>query len=127
MPEKLLVTPMRTVVKFMVLLALGLAIQAGAEQATTLTLELQNRELVGDQYTFRFREGDQISILWNSDEAVDLHLHGYDLTVPAAPGAPGEMRFTGSTTGRFPVTSRGSAHGGSSEHRVLIYIEIHPE
>lgn len=116
-----------TVVMFVVLLALAAGIAGGAEPAATLRLELESRELVGGSDTFRFKEGEEISILWTSDEAVELHLHGYDLTVLASPGAPGEMRFTGSATGRFPVTSHGSADGGSSEHRTLIYIEIYPE
>lgn len=116
-----------TVVIFMVLLALAAGIAGAAEPAATLRLELESRTLVGDSDTFRFREGEEISILWISDEAVELHLHGYDLTVPAAPGAPGEMRFTGSSTGRFPVTSHGSAGGESGEHHTLIYIEIYPE
>lgn len=98
-------------------------VPAGAGQTAALRLELQNGELVGESDTFRFTESEVISILWTSDRAVELHLHGYDVTVQAGPDAPGEMRFTGSVTGRFPVTSHSA---GSGEHRTLIYIEIHP-
>lgn len=96
---------------------------AGAEQAPTLELELRNGELAGDQDTFRFKAGNEFHIRWISDRTVDLHLHGYDVTTHAGPGEPGEMRFTGSVTGRFPVTS----HGADGEHRTLIYVEIHPQ
>lgn len=111
----------------LVLLALAAGNTAGAGQGTTLTLELESGKLVGDSDTLRIREGEELSILWTSDEAVELHLHGYDLTTRAAPGVPGEMRFTASATGRFPVTSHGSTGGESGDHRALIYIEIYPE
>jgi hypothetical protein len=127
MAQKLLGMIVETAAKSLILLALAAVMSAGADPETTVNLELEKGELVGGSDTFRFREGEHIDILWTSDEPVELHLHGYDLTVSASPEAPGELRFTGSITGRFPVTSHGSADGGPGGHRVLIYIEIHPE
>lgn len=127
MPATLPNAILKTAIKCMVLLAIVSVMPAGAARAATASLTLEGGELVGDSDTFRFTEGDEIIILWTSDESVELHLHGYDLTVPVARGEPGEMRFTGSITGRFPVTSHGSTDSGPGGHRALIYIEIYPE
>lgn len=123
MSEKQFVSIIARMVISVVLLICAAGIATADGQVDLLNLELKGGRLVGDSDTFRFTEGREIRILWTSDEAVELHLHGYDLSVVSAPGAPGEMSFTGSVTGRFPVTSHGAVDDG---HQTLIYIEIHP-
>ena len=48
-------------------------------------------------------EGDQVNLEITSDRPIELHLHGYDLTVEVEPGEPGELSFGATTTGRFAI------------------------
>lgn len=127
MLTKLPGTILETAAKCLVLLALASAAPAGAGQAGAVAVTVEGGEITGDSDTFRFTEGEEIVILWTSDAAMELHVHGYDLTVPANPEAPAEMRFTGTIPGRFPVTSHGAAGDAPGGHHTLIYIEIYPE
>jgi len=74
------------------------------------------------------QHGDAVRIRWRSDEAVDLHVHGYDLLVRVEADAPTETAFEARATGRFPVTSHGfgSERGGHAHGAPLLFIEVHP-
>lgn len=102
MPATLPNAILKTAIKCMVLLAIVSVMPAGAARAATASLTLEGGELVGDSDTFRFTEGDEIIILWMSDEAVELHLHGYDLTVPVARGRPERCGSRGPLRAGFP-------------------------
>jgi hypothetical protein len=84
--------------------------------------ELTAGRLVAGDKTVRVTKGDTVELRWSSDRAIDLHLHGYDVEVRAAPDAPQVMRFEARATGRFPV----EIHGSSGRHTTLIYVEVHP-
>ncbi|MEE9544850.1 MAG: hypothetical protein V3V55_04535 [Rhodospirillales bacterium] len=71
--------------------------------------------------TIRVTEGDRVKLRWTADEAVELHLHGYDIELHVTPGAPGTMTFEAHATGRFPVSVHGT--GG---HGNVVYLEVHP-
>lgn len=73
--------------------------------------------------TVRVRRDDEVTIRWQSDEAVTLHLHGYNVETKVGPGRIGEMRFRARATGRFPIETHGT---GRDSHRTLVYIEVHP-
>lgn len=66
--------------------------------------------------------GETVSIRVRSDQAVTLHLHGYDreLRVPAEGAAT--MRFDAAIPGRFPI----ELHGGQG-HGARLYLEIEPD
>jgi hypothetical protein len=75
-----------------------------------------------------------VVIRWHSDEAVSLHVHGYDLheNLPAA--SPRTLRFEATVAGRFPITAHefGAAADGDTrgkKHRegALLYLEVLPE
>lgn len=71
--------------------------------------------------------GDTLVIRWLTDEAVDLHVHGYDIEVALKPGEPADTPFETRATGRFPVTSHGfGAERGHHHGPPLLYIEVHP-
>lgn len=107
---------------FLVLLATSSPLGAG--QPETVHIELKGGKVSGTTDTFRFREGEEVQLIWTSDATVELHLHGYDLAVTAGPGKTATMQFTAVATGRFPVTRHGE--DGSGGHHALIYIEIYP-
>lgn len=45
--------------------------------------------------------GDAVTLEVTSDQADELHLHGYDLHLKLLPGEPGRLSFTASHSGRF--------------------------
>jgi hypothetical protein len=74
------------------------------------------------------RRGDTVRIHWLCDEAVQLHVHGYDLLVTLQAGQPQITPFTAHASRRYPVTSHGfGADGAHGRHgRALLYIEVQP-
>ncbi len=87
---------------------------------------IEARKVVGDNVA-RVTEGDAVTLRWSTDEAVSVHLHGYDLKLSITPGTPTEMTFEAFAAGRFPVTSHGfGGHGHDDEEVVLLYLEVHP-
>lgn len=97
------------------------AVQAGSNSPHVIALEIQKREVPSIRNrTVRVTEGDDVRIDWTTDEAAELHLHGYDIEVRAKPGRTVSMAFRAKTAGRFPV----SAHNFG--HRILIYLEVYP-
>lgn len=55
-----------------------------------------------------------------ADEALELHLHGYNIHVVATPEHPASMSFKAHTVGRFPI----AAH--IFKHPILTHLEIFP-
>ena len=110
-------------------LSLSLAAQQQTVDATNATvrieIRIENRKLVGDQ-VIRLTQGQRVEIVWITDEAVELHMHGYDIRVEISPDGPATMTFTAHATGRFPVTSHGFGDEHGHGHVTLAYIEIHP-
>jgi hypothetical protein len=96
-----------------------LAQEAGAVKR--FDIALANGRVADGARVVQVMQGDQVEILWTSDRAVTLHLHGYDIEIMAAPCAPQRMAFTAYATGRFPVEIH-----GSGRDRTLLHVEVHP-
>jgi hypothetical protein len=86
---------------------------------------IENRKVVAPSEAIQITEGDVIELRWTSDEAVDLHLHGYDLELHVRPDEPAAMVIEAYATGRFPITSHGWGKGGHG-HDELTYLEVYP-
>lgn len=110
------------------LLSVGLlgATIASAE-TKHIEIKIENRDVTQGGPTVRVSEGDTVELIWQTDEAVELHFHGYDIELDVEPGTPAVMRFDAGIAGRFPVTSHGFAHEEGHMHRPLLYIEVHPK
>ena len=93
---------------------------AGPEKSRTFNLAIRKGEVTAANKTIRVTEGEEVRIEWTTDEAVELHLHGYDILANAEPGRRVPMRFEAHTAGRFPISAHGAAHG------TLIYLEVYP-
>ncbi len=68
----------------------------------TFDLVVKNKKLVSGPDTLTVTEGDQVSINIISDEAEELHLHGYDKSVDLEASKEAQLNFTANLTGRFP-------------------------
>lgn len=99
---------------------------------------IEKRKVVGER-VLRVKKGDTVRLQWQSDEAVEVHVHGYNIKTEIEPGVPAEVTFTARATGRYPVTSHGfgtaeerkkkthsHGHGLPGSESALIYIEVLP-
>ncbi len=70
---------------------------------TTIELEVAGGKPVDGVQRFRVDAGDAVTIIVNGDTTDELHIHGYDLVVPFAPGQPGTITFEANIPGIFEV------------------------
>ncbi len=49
------------------------------------------------------RKGDRVTLNIESDEPIELHVHGYDVEREVGPGEPGRLSFEADLTGRFEI------------------------
>ena len=100
--------------------------RAARADGAVIDVIIKERKVLGDNVA-RVTQGDAVTLRWSTDEAVSVHLHGYDLKLSIAPGTPAEMNLEAFAAGRFPVTSHGFGdHGHDDEEVVLLYLEVHP-
>ena len=109
-------------VRIVALLFLVVSGVGATNNSVELAVELRAGEKTAEPDLWRISVGDRATILWRTERRVELHLHGYDVTVIAAPGEPGKMSFDATIPGRFPV----EVHGSGS-HAVVFYVEVHPQ
>ena len=67
----------------------------------------------------KVNQGDTLRLLVTSDEADELHVHGYDLHLPLKPGKTQILSFVAAHTGRFPI----ELHRADVE---LVVLEVYP-
>ena len=90
-----------------------------------IEVRIEDRRVVADMRTIRITEGETVELRWTGDEAVELHLHGYDLKIAVQPGETAVMTVAAYAAGRFPITSHGWGDGGHG-HDALTYLEVYP-
>jgi hypothetical protein len=103
-----------------------------APEETVFELAIEKRKVVGASRTIRVKQNEAVVLRWRTDEAVTLHLHGYEIERTVEPGQVVEMRFEARASGRFAVEAhafgdhaRGEARKGG-RHANLLYVEVHP-
>lgn len=52
--------------------------------------------------------GESLTIVVTSDTADEVHLHGYDVSVPVTPGSPASLTFEATIPGVFEVELEGA-------------------
>jgi hypothetical protein len=112
----------------------GVALLGAAPVVREFDIGILQRRVEGGASTLRVKRGETVWLRLRSDEAVQLHLHGYDMQANVSPASPGTMRFQARVAGRFPITAHefGAAAGQDphpKKHRevTLLYLEVLPE
>ena len=90
-----------------------------------IDLRIKNRKVVSPNGSIRVTHKEVIELRVESDELVELHLHGYDQELLVGPGKPASLIIDAHATGRFPITSHRWATGGHG-HDALTYLEVYP-
>ena len=113
---------------------LGLALLGAATPAREFDISIVGRRVEGNNSTIRVKRGDSVILRWRTDEAVSLHVHGYDIEATLSPASSTRMRFEAGVAGRFPITAHEfgtvAAHEAPPrKHReiTLLYLEVLPE
>lgn len=102
------------------------AFPALAAGTRTFDIEIRQGKVVGKK-SVRVSRGDVVILRWSSDQLLELHLHGYDVTTTVSPGKLAEMKFEARATGRFPVEKHGKAGAGGHGHAPLFHLEVYPD
>ncbi|MCY3911331.1 MAG: hypothetical protein OXF99_07435 [bacterium] len=73
------------------------------DAGTTIELEVVGGKPVDGVQRYRIDARDVVTIIVTGDTTDELHIHGYDLVVPFAPGQPGSITFEANIPGIFEV------------------------
>ncbi len=102
---------------------------AAEEMSKVIDVRIEGRRVAAPQGPIRVKRGDIVELRWQTDEAVRLHLHGYDVELTVKPGRAAKMVIRARVAGRFPITSHGwgvRGHGQGNGHDALTYLEVLP-
>lgn len=113
---------------------LGAALLAAASAVREFDVSIRDRRVEGNASTLRVKRGDTVLLRWRTDEAVSLHVHGYDLHANLSAASPATIRFEATVAGRFPITAHEfgavadqGARPKSHREVTLLYLEVLPE
>jgi heme/copper-type cytochrome/quinol oxidase subunit 2 len=79
---------------------------------TVTRIDIQGGQVQGGAKRIEVTQGESVRIVVNADSADEIHLHGYDLTREAAPGAPARFRFKANLEGVFEMESHTAEDAG---------------
>ena len=85
--------------------------------ATVLAVTVRGGSVVEGASRQRATLGQPVTVRVTSDVADEVHVHGYDKTVPVAAGRTAELTFVANTPGVFEVEIEKS-------HKVLFSLEV---
>jgi hypothetical protein len=103
-------------------LAVALARGAAAEDIA-FDFKIAAGHLTSGPQNILVHQGDHVTLRWNTDRRITLHLHGYDIEIVVEPGTAKVMSFNAYATGRFPIHIH--ARGAGAED-TLGYLEVYP-
>ena len=75
-------------------------------------IQIQGGEVVGGAPSIEVEQGEPVRIVVAADAPDEIHLHGYDLTREAAPGAPARFNFRADLGGVFEIESHTAEDAG---------------
>ena len=103
-----------------VVLALA-ACGGGDPESLRFGLSIQERQLASVDGELVVKQGDEVTLALDTDEAGSFHLHGYDLEQELAVGETRTLSFTANATGRFGITFHPGVggHSHATEHGVM--------
>ncbi len=74
-----------------------------APAGTNIAVTYTGGQVTGSTGRIPVPSGDQVAITVTSDVADEIHLHGYDLSAPVGPDAPGTLTFQATIPRVFEV------------------------
>jgi hypothetical protein len=77
-------------------------------EGTVIEVDVVGGEPEGGARTVEVAVGEDVTLRVRSDVEDEVHVHGYDLFVDVAPGAPGELTFVAEIPGQFEIELEGA-------------------
>jgi FtsP/CotA-like multicopper oxidase with cupredoxin domain len=71
---------------------------------------IANGKVRGGEQEIEYSKGDTARIEVTSDAPDEIHVHGYDLTKPVAPGKPARFSFKANAEGIFEIEAHDLGH-----------------
>jgi uncharacterized cupredoxin-like copper-binding protein len=78
------------------------------QAAVVIVATVANGKITPNTQTVKAEQGQRVMVTVTSDEADELHVHGYDKEVELQPGKPGSVTFTADTKGTFEIETHES-------------------
>ena len=72
-------------------------------EGQTINVTVAGGQVTGDTGRVPVPVGETVNIVVTSDVADEIHLHGYDVSVPVTPDAPATLTFQATIPGVFEV------------------------
>ena len=69
----------------------------------TFEITAAGGQVTGDTGRLEVAVGEAVAVRVTSDTADEVHLHGYDVSAPVAPGQPAELLFEATIPGVFEI------------------------
>lgn len=69
------------------------------------------------------KKGDQVRMVFRSNVPDSIHVHGYDLEQPVAPGKPARFSFPATIEGVFEIESHEAEHAGKDALVARLVVE----
>ncbi|MEO3782952.1 hypothetical protein ABGB12_06475 [Actinocorallia sp. B10E7] len=79
-----------------------------AFDGTLVKVDINGSKVAPRPSTHKVAKGDKVRIEVTSDEADELHVHGYEKTAALKPGETAVVEFTADSSGRFEVETHDS-------------------
>jgi hypothetical protein len=76
---------------------------AAAPKLTTIVIVVDNGRPRGGIKRPTLRKGEKVVLVVRTEAGEEVHLHGYDIEKPVAPGKPVRIPFTANLPGRFEL------------------------
>jgi len=81
-------------------------------QPSVTRIRIQGGQVVGGAKTIDVERGEPVRIVVTADTTDEIHLHGYNITRNAAPGAPARFNFKANLEGVFEIESHTAEDAG---------------
>jgi hypothetical protein len=81
-------------------------------QVSVTRIQIQGGQVQGGAQSIEVEQDEQVRIVVAADASDEIHLHGYDLTREAAPGAPARFNFKANAEGVFELESHTAEDAG---------------
>ena len=76
---------------------------AFAADPAPIELAVVKGQVTGGAKVIRLKRDDPVTLTIRSDQADELHVHGYNLHADIVPGKPSTLKFVAKRTGRFSM------------------------
>ena len=100
---------------------LGISCNDATQEITEkeIIIDIKGGNVLNGQEKIKVNKGDQVKLVFNSDESLQIHLHGYDIQKDVIANQETVLEFLADATGRFRITVHEEEHFSHSDHAAL--------